>query len=32
MQYLLTIWMEETDFELTPEAMAPWAAFTAAMP
>lgn len=27
MQYLLTIWMEETDFELTPETMAPWAAF-----
>lgn len=27
MQYLLTIWMEETDFEPTPEAMAPWAAF-----
>jgi hypothetical protein len=27
MQYLLTIWMEETDFVPTPEAMAPWAAF-----
>ncbi len=27
MQYLLTIWMEETDFEPTPEVMAPWAAF-----
>ena len=29
MQYLLTIWMEEpaADFELTPEMMAPWAAF-----
>lgn len=27
MQYLLTIWMEETDFEPTPEAMAPWTAF-----
>jgi hypothetical protein len=27
MQYLLTIWMEETDFEPTPEAMAPWKAF-----
>lgn len=29
MQYLLTIWMEEPpeDFELTPEAMEPWAAF-----
>ncbi len=27
MQYLLMIWMEETDFELTPEAMAPWKAF-----
>jgi hypothetical protein len=27
MQYLLTIWMEETDFVPTPEAMAPWKAF-----
>lgn len=28
MQYLLTIWMEEPEeLELTPEAMAPWAAF-----
>jgi hypothetical protein len=27
MQYLLTIWMEETDFEPTAEVMAPWAAF-----
>ena len=27
MQYLLTIWLEETDFEPTPEAMAPWKAF-----
>jgi hypothetical protein len=27
MQYLLTIWMEETDFVPTPEAMAPWTAF-----
>jgi hypothetical protein len=29
MQYLLTIWMEEPaeDLELTPEMMAPWAAF-----
>ena len=27
MQYLLTIWMEETDFEPTPETMAPWMAF-----
>ena len=27
MQYLLTIWMEETDFEPTPEVMAPWRAF-----
>jgi hypothetical protein len=27
MKYLLTIWMEETDFEPTPEVMAPWAAF-----
>ena len=27
MQYLLTIWMEEVDFEPTPEVMAPWAAF-----
>src|SRR3712207_6122866 len=28
MQYLLTIWMEETDFVPTPEAMAPRKAFT----
>src|SRR3712207_7726359 len=27
MQYLLTIWMEEMDFEPTPEVMAPWKAF-----
>ena len=27
MQYLLTIWMEETDFVPTPEAMAPWKEF-----
>ena len=27
MEYLLTIWMEEMDFEPTPETMAPWAAF-----
>ena len=27
MQYLLTIWMEETDFVPTPEAMEPWKAF-----
>lgn len=27
MQYLLTIWMEETEFVPTPEAMAPWKAF-----
>lgn len=28
MQYLLTIWMEEPEeLELTPETMAPWAAF-----
>jgi hypothetical protein len=27
MEYLLTIWMEETEFEPTPEVMAPWAAF-----
>jgi hypothetical protein len=27
MQYLLTIWMEETEFEPTPEVMAPWKAF-----
>ena len=26
MQYLLTIWMEEMDFEPTPEVMAPWMA------
>lgn len=27
MQYLLTIWMEEMEFEPTPEVMAPWKAF-----
>ena len=27
MRYLLTIWMEETEFVPSPEAMAPWKAF-----